>query len=263
MLFLLAGFITEIMSVVNGYGQHFIYLRSQQLTNFHKWNLVEEPIWLWDITFVKISVALMFLRFTQTLVWKRTLAVLIYASLFCVITTAIITTALQFTACSPIRILWDMNTHGPCRTPEKITDSIIATSKNFAITDFEFALFPLTFIFSLKRPFRERVAVVGIMGLGLIASGVGLIKFIRFRELWKSPDTTWVSVPLTMGSFIEANLGLIAACLPTLKARCQKFVRSISIHVLPDSGKDKHRVIETENSTAYKSSIASKVEIDI
>jgi hypothetical protein len=159
-------------------------------------------------------------------------------------------------------MLWDMNTHGTCRTPEQITDSIIATSVVFTVTDFEFALFPLTFIFSLKRPFRERVAVVGIMSLGLIASGVGLIKFIRFRDLWKSPDTTWVSVPLTMGSFVEANLGLIAACLPTLKARCQKFVKSISFHVLPDSGKDQQRVTETENSTAYKSSIASKAEID-
>src|ERR1700743_2194088 len=100
------------MSVINGYGQHYIYLSSQQLSNFHKWNLIAEPIWLWDITFVKISAGFMFLRFAQVLVWTRTLAVLIYASLFCVITTAIITTALMFTGCKPLRLYWDMNAKG-------------------------------------------------------------------------------------------------------------------------------------------------------
>jgi hypothetical protein len=260
-LFLLAGFTTDIMSVINGYGQHYNYLSPQQLTNFAKWNLVAEAVWLWDITLVKISVSFMFLRVIRALVWKRTLAVLIYASLFCVIITAIVTTALQYTACKPLRIIWDRNAHGTCRTPKQISDSIIATSVIFAVTDFKFALFPLTFIFSLKRPFREIVAIFGLMGLGLIASGVGLIKFIRFREIFKGPDETWVSVPMTMGSFVESNLGLIAACIPPLKARGQKFFQSIGTRELSVSGKHLQGGIDTELSTAYKSSIQSKTEI--
>jgi hypothetical protein len=56
------------------------------------------------------------------------------------------------------------------------------------------------------------------MGLGLLASIVGCLKFIDFNEIITTTDPTYVMVIWKMGSLAEAKIGMIAANLPPLKS---------------------------------------------
>jgi hypothetical protein len=98
----------------------------------------------------------------------------------------------------------------------------------FAFSDFQFSLLPLTFVLKLNRPVRERVAVACIMGLGLLASTIGCLKFIGFNKIRSSPDPTWVTVPWKLGSFAEASIGIIAANIPPLKSRGEHILKTFT-----------------------------------
>src|ERR1700761_3701753 len=160
--------------VVGGYGQHTLYLTPETVVRFAHLALVAEPLWVWEVTFIKISVASMFLRFARSLSRQMTWRVIMYFSIFYLFASASIVLVLQMTECKPLRFYWNPTVPGGyCRSPQEVRTGIIATSVVFAFSDFQFSLLPLTFIVTLKRPLRERIAMACLMTLGLLASIVG------------------------------------------------------------------------------------------
>lgn len=147
--------------------------------------------------------------------WK----VIMYFSIFYLFVSASIVLVYQMTECIPLRFYWNQSIPGGhCRNPETVRIGIIGTSVVFAFSDFQFSLLPLTFILSLRRPLRERIAVACLMCLGLLASIIGCLKFINFNQIITTTDPTYVMVIWKMGSLAEAKIGMIAANMPPLKA---------------------------------------------
>jgi hypothetical protein len=167
----------------------------------------------------------MFLRVTRTVSWQTIWKVIMYFSIFYHFLTASIILVLQLTECQPLRFFWDRSVEGGhCRSPKQVRDAIIGTQVVFALSDFQFSLLPLTFICTLNRSLRERVAVTGLMGVGLVASTVGCLKFIGFNKLHANPDPTYIMVPWKLASFAEASIGIIAANLPPLKSKGEELI---------------------------------------
>jgi hypothetical protein len=161
----------------------------------------------------------MFLRFARSLSRQMTWRVIMYFSIFYLFASASIVLVLQMTECKPLRFYWNQTVPGGyCRSPQEVRTGIIATSVVFAFSDFQFSLLPLTFIVTLRRPLRERIAMACLMALGLLASIVGCLKFIGFNNLDVTTDPTYVMVIWKMGSLAEAKLGMIAANMPPLKS---------------------------------------------
>jgi hypothetical protein len=152
-----------------------------------------------------------------------------YISIFYLLASAIIVLCIQLTECEPLSFFWDPSVKGGhCRSSEEVRTAVIGTSVVFAFSDLQFSLLPLAFIMTLNRPFRERVTVACLMGLGLLATIVGCFKFIDFDKLRSSPDPSWAMVPSKLGSFAEGCIGIIAANLPPLKARGQQLLSAIT-----------------------------------
>ena len=197
--------------------------------SFGRLSLIAEPVWVWEVTFIKISVAFMFLRLSRSVSWERAWRWIMYLSMFYLVASAILVLILQLTECTPLPYFWNKTIKGGhCRTADEVHAAIIGTQVVFAFSDFQFSLLPLTFVFKLNRPFRERLLVAGIMSLGLLASSVGCLKFINFNLLRTSPDLMWNMVPWQLASFAEASVGIIASNIPPLKARGEKLLQSIS-----------------------------------
>jgi hypothetical protein len=184
-----------------------------------------------------------------------------YISIFITVSVAIVTCVLELTYCKPFKLYWDLSVPGHCQSPEHVRQTIIGTSVIHGLTDFEFSLLPLTFIFTLNQPLRSRIAVACIMGLGLLASTVGIVKFIGINQLFVSPDATWNTVPLTLGSFVEASLGIIAANIPPLKSRGERFFKSLRGTILSSGGRGWQSTLAIENPekpTPHNDSIQRK-----
>jgi hypothetical protein len=143
------------------------------------------------------------------------------------VASAAVIITLQFTECRPLRSSWNRTLPGTvCRSAKEVEAAVVGSSVVFVFSDFQFALLPLTFIFSLRRSLQERIALALIMGLGLIASVVGCLKLIGINSTG-SPDKTWYLVPVKVGSFAEACLGIVAACAPALKSRGEKMLKKV------------------------------------
>jgi hypothetical protein len=101
------------------------------------------------------------------------------------------------------------------------------------ITDVVLSLYPLTFLYKLRRPFLEKALVFALMAVGLTATAAALIK-ILWVYLWGSGTVTLsIGFTLSMWASVEMLLGVIAACLPSLKSTFQRGLARLGVKFQP------------------------------
>jgi hypothetical protein len=234
--FSIASYVVTILCLRVGYGHHAHFASTEHLKSFAHFVIIAGPLWDWEVTFIKLSVAFMFLRISRSVSWERTWKWIMYLSIFYLVAAAILVLSLQLTECRPLPYFWNKAIKGRCRTPQEVRNGIVGTQVVFIFSDFQFSLLPLPFVFRLNRSVRERALVAGIMSLGLLASVVGCFKFIGFGHVRTGRDPTWTMVPGKLSSAAEASIGIIASNIPPLKSRGQKLFQLISSNLSGASG---------------------------
>jgi hypothetical protein len=96
------------------------------------------------------------------------------------------------------------------------------------LVDFILAIMPVQLIRSLQRPIRERVLIGCLMGMGLLATSIAAYKIPLSREV-NNGDMLSATVKLSLWNKLEEQLGLIAACLPCLKAQMEHLLHRLGI----------------------------------
>jgi hypothetical protein len=83
-------------------------------------------------------------------------------------------------------------------------------------TDFLLALLPIPLIWQLQLNGRTKISLVCILSLGLFAAAAAIVKSEKQKTALQNPDP-YVYDTFTIWRFIEFNVGIIAASLPSLK----------------------------------------------
>lgn len=96
------------------------------------------------------------------------------------------------------------------------------------LMDFILAMMPVQLIRALQRPLREKVLISCLMAMGLLATGIAAYKIPLSREI-NNGDPLSVTVKLSLWNKLEEQLGLIAACLPCLKAQMEALLHRFGI----------------------------------
>jgi len=91
-----------------------------------------------------------------------------------------------------------------------------------SVSDAACALLPLAFIVRVKVPLLEKIVLVFIMGLGLLASAIGTAKIFSVKAIDTTTDPAWQTVHCDVLRYLEQNIGILAANLPLTKALLQK-----------------------------------------
>jgi len=86
-------------------GKHTFYLSPHELEQSLYYTFSTLPLWVWSVSFTKISVLLMLLRIKQTPVWKRGITIFIGF----VVLNGIAITLVQLLQCRPIQANWDIS----------------------------------------------------------------------------------------------------------------------------------------------------------
>ena len=94
--------------------------------------------------------------------------------------------------------------------------------------DFILATMPVQLIRNLPRPLRERVLISCLMAMGLLATAIAAYKIPLSREI-NNGDPLSATVRMSLWNKLEEQLGLIAACLPCLKAQMEEFLHRVGI----------------------------------
>jgi hypothetical protein len=87
---------------------------------------------------------------------------------------------------------------------------------------------PVPLIRGLQRTPREKILISCLMATGLIATGIAGYKMTLSRQA-NMGDLLSSTVRLALWNKLEELVGIIAACLPCLKAQMEKLLHQIGV----------------------------------
>jgi len=252
-VFTLTGqFIFNMLAITYGVGHHFYYVSAENGAKLGKISLLGDEMYIYTVTFAKLSIATMLKRFmTDVKAWRYGLNILMVTSVI----EAIVSSCISFTQCIPIKAIWDFTyPESACANRQRLLPWAYLSSVLFLLTDFILALLPIILIRRLRRPLREKIFIGFLMGLGLLCSAAIIPKLFKLGGLSKDMDFTWSIVDLFTWATLECCIGVIVACLPTLKNMFENFlVRTGLLTITDPSSEYEHNLSgETEISLPEK-----------
>ncbi|XP_014556395.1 hypothetical protein COCVIDRAFT_99992 [Bipolaris victoriae FI3] len=186
-----------------------------------------ELTYLLSTTLIKISILLFYRRLTGSsttrfiyLVWVCIAACILYFFTFII---------LIFFTCSVAVGRKDCAEEGPF---------IVSVTAVSTVQDLVICLLPAILIYKLQMPKRQKLAVCGIFGLGLVTTICGIMRLYYAIYLYYfTYDATWYAYYGWIWTVLEADLGLICASAPTLRVFFRHSLGSTSSHTSdPRSG---------------------------
>lgn len=126
--------------------------------------------------------------------------------------------------------------------------------------DFILSLMPLTFVRKLHRPLPERILISCLMALGLLATASAVYKTSIMDRYTISGDTTRDVIPLNTWAKIEEQLGIIAACIPPLKAPIERCLRQMGLPTFADISWSSNYFSGASTSRSWRKSTAVNVD---
>jgi hypothetical protein len=184
--------------------------------------VLAQPIWAWSMAAIKSAVALMLLRISTTVPMRRFL----WSQIAIQVLLGIYNMVAQMTQCIPLYAVWDLSGNSmdtaKCWSTDAQRISIIAVATVNIVTDFMFALVPISFLKKVQRPLREKLVVGILMALGIFAGVASIIKANAATRFGRTDDPTLEGIEIGMWSCVEQLIGLIAACVPCLRSPFQR-----------------------------------------
>lgn len=118
-----------------------------------------------------------------------------------------------FFLCQPLAGFWDKTLPGVKCLPDLST--WLGGAIGNILTDLVVFALPIPMLSKLNLPSIQKVVLLGIFSLGFltIALSAVRIKYLRLNE----DDVSWSNVSLTCLSMSELTLGIISACVPTMR----------------------------------------------
>ncbi|KAF2852535.1 hypothetical protein T440DRAFT_516379 [Plenodomus tracheiphilus IPT5] len=181
-----------------------------------KYATIAQPLWACSMAALKTSFALTLLRIQSSPRLRKFLYLMIAVQILLGIYN-ICATLLQ---CVPVRKQWDLlgAVQGRCWSKRMVGVSSISSGVINILTDFTFALLPLSFLQHLRRPLRERVLLFILMALGVFAGVASVLKIVAASRFGATADPVNESIGIGMWSVIEELVGVIVICIPTLRS---------------------------------------------
>ncbi|ROW06270.1 hypothetical protein VPNG_08079 [Cytospora leucostoma] len=118
-----------------------------------------------------------------------------------------------FLLCKPVQYNWDKSIKGTC-TGEN-TAYLVAGITNLVIDTF-IVILPMPSVFRLRMTLSRRISVAAMFSLGAIICIMSLMRVIWLAN-WNLADLTYTETAGSIYSVLEPTLGVVNACLPTLR----------------------------------------------
>ncbi|MCJ1449297.1 MAG: hypothetical protein MMC23_009817 [Stictis urceolatum] len=191
----------------NGGGRHQYYLKPEEIKPALKWNYITEILLFLIIPFTKISICFFVLRIKNTgwLKW------LLYGVIAGLIITTLVPIVILLAQCRPIRAFWD-KTAGTCWDPRILNDVNYFQVAYSILSDVICSFLPIPILWKVQMKMRMKIAIWGLMSLGLIATACAAVRMSLFTgDL--AADLSWNRALISIWCGLEETLGIICANL--------------------------------------------------
>ncbi|EOA81437.1 hypothetical protein ACJQWK_10525 [Exserohilum turcicum] len=190
-------------------------------------NILHNPV----LGLVKISFLITLLKLRS---YNRWIIASLWTSIAVNIVFIILAVLGGIVKCWPIEKAWhpDIPGHCPHRPPY-----IYGTIGTTIATDFLVSLIPAWIIHDLRMPMKNKVAVILFLSLPLAVTAIGCYRLQMFIAVFRLPKGMADENPYNVRNAltnIEGNLGVIAACGPTIKWILARFIPYFDTSPKPD-----------------------------
>ncbi|OQE37327.1 hypothetical protein PENCOP_c010G03362 [Penicillium coprophilum] len=192
------------------YGHHAQYITPEKLIGFGKSFVAVQLLYFTNAVLTKTSLLFLFYRIFGVVrgfrwaLWVSGLMVVAYF-IVCSITSIV--------GCSPVSKAWKTSEPGHC-----INEVAFFRWNGVGnmILDFLVLCLPLPMAWRVKTTTRQKCILSGIFLLGGFVCIVSIIRIVSFESAVLA-DPTYTSIGPATWSSVEQSVGIICACLPTLR----------------------------------------------
>ncbi|KAL2255470.1 hypothetical protein VTK26DRAFT_3288 [Humicola hyalothermophila] len=211
--------------VISGLGRHLdeimatdpgmfaLHLKASQPNNFLF--VPFQLLWAAANSCVKLSILSLYVH----LIPNRRFVILCYITMAATGAYFISVLLGLFLLCRPVRYSWDKSIPGgSCEA--RSTGYFVSGITNLAL-DVLVVIMPMPMLFGLRMTLRRRLGVACIFGLGGFTCVLSMLHvvWLRARDL---SDMTYSVTPGVIYAMLEPTLGIVNACLPTIKPAVNK-----------------------------------------
>ncbi|CAD6591366.1 MAG: hypothetical protein ASARMPRED_005361 [Alectoria sarmentosa] len=180
----------DFVEVNYGFGKHQQFLTPHNLQEFRKYTYGEWIQTFATLMWTKVSICLFLMRLHNS----KTLLLPLQCAVAFLLFSNTILTVIWIMQCQPIHAAWDNS--GTCMSREAKEGIILAQAVISVVSDFTFAAFPILFLWRVQIDLKTKIGLWVLM-LPLDGTYDGIINW-----LWR---------------LFEVQIGIIAACIPTLR----------------------------------------------
>ncbi|KAL8666118.1 MAG: hypothetical protein Q9168_007547 [Polycauliona sp. 1 TL-2023] len=204
------GAALDFVEVHYGFGKHQQFLSAYQILQFRKYTYGEWIQTFFTLMWTKVSICLFLIRLPSSKALKRplqcTVAFLIFSNTIC--------TTILIMQCQPLHAAWDSN--GRCMSVAAMEALVLTQAIISVVSDFAFAFLPIFFLWRTQIDFRTKIGLWILMGLGVLTGFFCLVRTVINNQSFPE-DATYGGIVNWVWRLFEVSIGIIAACIPTLR----------------------------------------------
>lgn len=196
----------------------------------------------------KTSILIFYLRIARDT--QKLLRIASYITLAIVNVSGLILTFLNAFQCSPVSAAFSSTNTGQCMS---IVTIYLCSAPVNIITDLAILVLPIPVLTGMRLPQRQKTVLIFTFTLGIFVTVVDVVRVYYLQQasdnqsLTKSrigagEDFSYNVSTALMWSAVEVNVGIICACIPTLKPLIHR--------ILPSMLTDRHRSGSEKEGTA-------------
>ncbi|KAK4555641.1 hypothetical protein LTR86_007394 [Recurvomyces mirabilis] len=218
--------------VANGFGKHAVDIPKQDLHKALMYWYIFQIIYNFVVGFTKLSIALLYLRiFGDGNRWFRPTAI---GTSIVIVVGAVAFAIPSIIECHPIHRTWDRTLPGTCFP---LLPYWYAHAVFNVLCDVWLIVLPLPVIKQLQMRTWQKVGLGATFGVGGFVIFTAIMRIINLAESAASTEPTWGSVSAFIWAELEGGVGIICACLPTLRAPAARVLRRTVGLVTADGSK--------------------------
>ncbi|CAG9938525.1 unnamed protein product [Clonostachys rosea f. rosea IK726] len=205
------------LSVVHyGMGLHAWDVSPKSLSHHLQWLYIASTIYCPAAFFTKVSLLLLIARVFTV---RRGISTAINIFISTLFIAYIIIEVLKIIICIPIQAFWNRSVDGKCFNQPTL---FVADTSIAILTDVVILLAPIPLTWSMRLPFKKKIKIISIMGIGGIAVGITIWRVVLVVEYLHATDATWWIALLISTAVMELTIGLICSCIPAINILIQE-----------------------------------------
>ncbi|KAJ5206514.1 hypothetical protein N7491_002869 [Penicillium cf. griseofulvum] len=207
-----------------GAGSHIWAVKLEELMDLYRLLFCYTFIYAAACTSTRLSILAFYRRVFSPL--EPSLKVTLIIGLFLTLSYPIIIWVTMGNACRPVSYFWTQfsATEGKCIN---VNQFFLALGILNMLNDFIILIIPFPRIAQLQMTLRKKLAICGIMAVGIFVFVASIVRIHFLSEFMKATDVTWLMGPVFIWSTIEPSVAVVCACLPHLAPLARLAHRSI------------------------------------